>query len=208
MRGSFLEAAQDLGVSLDPEQIDQLTAFAELIRKWNAKVNLVSRQDIERLENRHLLDSLAAAPHLNVGTHLDIGSGAGLPGVVLAIARPEYKFLLCERMARRCRFLQTVVQTLGLKNVDIVEASVESISEQTFDGITARAVAKPNVIWDWVSHLLADSGSIINFLSTQLSVEEEIDDLGYDIPCKVTYHRYQLPGIDQAHTLMKMEHKT
>ena len=100
------------------------------------------------------------------------------------------------------------MQTLGLKNVEVVEASIESIRDRNFDGVTARAVAKPNVIWDWVSHLLADSGSVINFLSTQSGAGEPIDDLGYDIPCKVTYHRYELPGIDQAHTLMKMEHKT
>ena len=204
MRGNLLEDAQTLGVSLKGEQCDQLYAYAELIRKWNKKVNLVSRQDIDRLENRHLLDCLAVAPHLSQGKHLDIGSGAGLPGLVLAIASPESEFVLCERMSRRCRFLQTVAQTLGLTNVEVIESGVEEISDVQFDAVTARAVAQPDVIWGWVSQLLKANGSVFSFLSTR----DDIEDLSYDIPCRVTYHRYQLPGIDQAHTLMQMEHNT
>ena len=195
--------AQNLGVFLEKTQCEKLRVLAALIRKWNAHINLVSRQDIDRLEDRHILDSLAAVPFLPSGACLDIGSGAGLPGLVFAIANPQHAHTLCERMSRRCRFLKTAVQEMALDNVEVLEGDVAAITDRRFAAITARAVASPDVIWSWAEPRLESDGAALVFASTK----EDVADISYDIPCRVTYHRYHLPGIGQTHTLMQMEHQ-
>ena len=81
--------AKEMNAPLTEAQVQQLDRFANLIEKWNKGMNLVSRQDIQRLVPRHLLDSLAAVPHIESNTLLDVGTGPGLPGIVLAIAKPK-----------------------------------------------------------------------------------------------------------------------
>ncbi len=100
-------------------------AYGVLIEKWNRSINLVSRGDIARLDKRHLIDSLAASPYLTGETVLDVGTGPGLPGIPLAIARPTLTFTLWERMSRRVRFLQLVCRELGLNNVEVVECDLD-----------------------------------------------------------------------------------
>ena len=113
--------AKEMNAPLTETQVQQLDRFANLIEKWNKGMNLVSRQDIQRLVPRHLLDSLAAVPHIESNTLLDVGTGPGLPGIVLAIAKPKAAVTLWERMTRRVRFLQLVCRELGLSNVQVQE---------------------------------------------------------------------------------------
>ena len=113
--------AKEMNAPLTEAQVQQLDRFANLIEKWNKGMNLVSRQDIQRLVPRHLLDSLAAVPHIESNTLLDVGTGPGLPGIVLAIAKPKVAVTLWERMTRRVRFLQLVCRELGLSNVQVQE---------------------------------------------------------------------------------------
>lgn len=143
--------------------VEALEDYEGLIRRWSARGNLVSRRDMGRLRNRHVLDSLSLLPWWR-GTLLDVGSGAGFPGVPLAIARPASPVTLVERSERKARFLRQVVIELGLCNVEVIEADVGrsrawcSLGGRVFDTVTARAVAPPTPTWRLLRDLLAPAG--------------------------------------------------
>lgn len=143
--------------------VEALERYERLIRRWNARGNLVSRRDLGRLRDRHVLDSLSLLPWWR-GSLADVGSGAGFPGVPLAIARPESPVTLVERSDRKARFLQQVVIELALSNVEVIEADVGqppasgSLDGRVFDTVTARAVAPPAASWRLLRGLLAPAG--------------------------------------------------
>ena len=140
-----------------------LERYERLIRRWNARGNLVSRRDLDRLRDRHVLDSLSLLPWWR-GSLVDVGSGAGFPGIPLAVARPESPVTVVERSERKAHFLQHVVIELGLRNVEVIEADVGqpfasgSLDGRVFDTVTARAVAPPAATWRLVRGLLAPAG--------------------------------------------------
>ena len=134
-------------------QFSQLTSFADLLAKWNKHFNFVSRADIERLPRRHLLDSVSGQELLQVGSVLDIGSGGGLPGVVLAIARPDLTFTFLDRHSRKVRFLNQCIQTLGLENAKAVEVDLRQDDpwfqqhRGQFHNVVSRAVTGIDRLW-------------------------------------------------------------
>lgn len=154
----FLE---ERGVESGPA-VEALEHYERLIQRWNPRANLVSSRDIARLRDRHVLDSLSLLPWWH-GSLADVGSGAGLPGVPLAIARPELPVTLVERSERKARFLQHLIMELTLGNVELLEADVReplpgSLAKRGFDTVTARAVAPPAATWRIVHGLLAPGG--------------------------------------------------
>ena len=139
----------------------KLAAFEALLRRWNTRCNLVSRGDLARLRERHVQDSLALLPWWS-GTLADVGSGAGFPGVPLAIARPDAQVVLIERRQRKGAFLRQVAIDLDLGNVEVVVADASRYRPPVlFDTVAVRAVAKPAVAWPLARHLLAAKGRAI-----------------------------------------------
>ena len=139
----------------------KLAAFEALVRRWNARGSLVARGDIPHLRERHTADSLALLPWIT-GRLADVGSGAGLPGIPLAIARPSAPVVLIERSTRKCAFLQHAVIELELPNVDVVARDAgHYAAPEAFDTITIRAVAPPSKAWDLVRRLLEPCGSVL-----------------------------------------------
>lgn len=136
----------------------KLEAFAELIRKWNRYCRLVSTGDLHRLWERHISDSLTLLPWCQ-GRLVDLGTGAGLPGVPLAIARPDMPVVLVERSERKSRFLRQAMIDLDLGNVElaVADAAIYSV-EQSFDTATARALAPPPTAWRLMRRFLAEGG--------------------------------------------------
>jgi len=167
----FLE---DRGV--DPRGVaDKLEAYEALLRRWNVRQNLVSRRDIGRLRSRHVLESLALLGWWD-GRLGDVGSGAGFPGVPLAIARPNAGVALIERSSRKARFLEQVVIELGLPNVEVLECDVGAQplpvrcpEARLFDTVTARAVAPPPAAWKLARGLLRKGGHVLLQSGTPLS---------------------------------------
>ena len=148
-------------VALPDGAVAKLAAFEALIQRWNARSNLVARRDIPRLRERHTTDSLALLPWV-VGRLADVGAGAGLPGIPLAIARPGMPVVLIERSTRKCAFLRHAVVELDLSNVDVEACDVRSYAApDAFDTVTVRAVAPPAQAWDLVRHLLKPGGSAL-----------------------------------------------
>ncbi len=120
-------AAPALGVTLDATQLEQLARYAELVDKWRHVTNLTGARSPAAFAREHLVDSLSVVPHVDGGPLLDVGSGAGLPGVVLAIARPGVAVTLLEPRQRRARFLAQVKIELALDNVEVVGARIEAL---------------------------------------------------------------------------------
>ena len=145
----------------------QLLAYQTMLLRWNSTFNLVSRQDTQRLLHRHVLDALQLLPYL-LGRHvLDIGTGAGLPGMVLAIARPDLEFTLLDRAARKVRFLVQARAELGLHNVTTVCAdALNWRSPCPFDTVTVRAVATGANLQAMVLPHLAPHGQLLAQLGT------------------------------------------
>lgn len=151
-----------LGAHLDEPAIGRLLAYLTLLEKWNRVYNLTAVRDPAQMVARHLLDSLTVQPFLAGRRVLDIGTGAGLPGIPLAIAQPEREFVLLDGNAKKTRFVTQAVAELGLANVSVMAARVEQYHPpESFDTLVARAVATIADMLDAGRHLLAPSGRFL-----------------------------------------------
>jgi len=143
---------------LPPEQRDQFARLVPLYTEWNAKINVISRQDIENLEERHILHSLAIAKVFSFkpGAHLlDLGTGGGFPGVPLAIMFPEVKFTLVDGTGKKIRVVQEVADAMGLTNLTARHNRVEELKMNgQFDFVLSRGVAPLDKLLVWSQPLL------------------------------------------------------
>lgn len=130
-------------LKLDPALVDPLCVYLAELEKWNAAYNLTAVRDPAQMVTRHLLDSLALLPALDgiaVTNLLDVGSGAGLPGIPLALARPDWQVAVLDSNGKKARFLRHAVRALGLTNVEVFESRVEAHEPaQPYDAIVSRA---------------------------------------------------------------------
>ena len=151
-----------LGLTLDDAQVGLLLTYIGLMDKWNRRFNLTAIRDPEAMVTRHILDSLAVLKHLPAGRVIDVGTGAGMPGVPLAIARPSQRVVVLDANGKKTRFLDHVVLTLGLQNVEVVNARVESFEpEKPFDAVISRAFTSLNAMIETCVHLLTPDGLLL-----------------------------------------------
>ena len=146
-----------LGLALPAAAVERLLDYQALLERWNATYNLTAVRDPVEMVTRHLLDSLAILPYVQGGTLADLGTGPGLPGLVLAIAAPGRQILLVDSNGKKVRFLREAIRALKLDGVRAVQSRVEDV-EGTFDCITARAFANLADMLGWGGHLLAPGG--------------------------------------------------
>ena len=146
-----------LGLSLPAQALSRLLDYQALLERWNAAYNLTAVRDPAQMVTRHLLDSLAILPHVQGATLADLGTGPGLPGIVLAIAAPGREMLLVDSNGKKVRFLREAIRTLKLDGVRAVQSRVEDVQGQ-FDCVTARAFASLADMLGWGGHLLAPDG--------------------------------------------------
>jgi len=162
----------EAGISLSDQQQQQLVAYVEMLHKWNKAYNLTSVRDPNEMLVRHILDSIVVAPHLQGTRFIDVGTGPGLPGIPLAIVRPESHFTLLDSLGKRVRFLRQVQHELKLTNIEPVQSRVEDFpAEPPFDGVISRAFASLNDMVSWCHHLPGDAGRFYA-LKGQLPEEE------------------------------------
>jgi len=163
-------------IVLSDKQQQQLVAYVELLDKWNKAYNLTSVRDPKEMMVKHIMDSLVVAPHLTGKHYIDVGTGPGLPGIVLAIALPDTQFVLLDSLGKRVRFLMQVKHALGLDNVTPVQSRVEEYQPSVkLDGVLSRAFASLQDMVQWCSHLIDDSGRFIA-LKGQFP-DEELENL-------------------------------
>ncbi len=147
----------DLGIALPDEAQWKLLAFRDLLLKWNKTYNLTALRDPEQAISHHLLDSLSILPHVGPGPLLDVGSGGGLPGIPLAIARPDLPVGMVDTVQKKVTFLQQASIELDLKNVAVHHARVEEMQGQ-YAQISSRAFAEIALFVALTRHLLAPGG--------------------------------------------------
>ncbi|MBB2998366.1 MAG: 16S rRNA (guanine(527)-N(7))-methyltransferase RsmG [Paraburkholderia tropica] len=162
------EGAQALSVELSERQHEQLLDYVALLAKWNAVYNLTAIRDPRQMLIQHILDSLSILPHLPSRENtavLDVGSGGGLPGIVLAIVRPDWQVTLNDIVHKKSAFQSQAKAELGLANLSVVTGRVESLRPgvevpKKFDLIVSRAFAELSDFVTLARHLVADGGAI------------------------------------------------
>ncbi len=189
-----------LNLSMTDEKIDQLLGFIKLIEKWNKAYNLTAIRDREEMARLHILDSLAIAPHIEGKRVIDIGTGAGLPGIPLAICLPEIDFTLLDSNAKKTRFVQQVVLELKLKNVEVLHSRVENYHpEKTYDAVLTRAFAGLSDIVKLTAHLLAKEGVLLAMKGQNPDAELA------GIAAKKSVVSVSVPGTDIERCLVRIQ---
>jgi 16S rRNA (guanine527-N7)-methyltransferase len=138
-------------------QVKQFAALEDLYKEWNAKINVISRKDIDSLYEKHILHSLSIAAVFNFSSGLniiDIGTGGGFPGVPLAIFFPEVNFHLVDSINKKLKIIEAVKDAIGLTNVTTQHIRAEEIKNRKFDFAVSRAVAPLKELWQWSKPLL------------------------------------------------------
>tara|TARA_R110002049_G_scaffold153362_1_gene317617 strand:+ start:311 stop:958 length:648 start_codon:yes stop_codon:yes gene_type:complete len=188
----------DLELSVDTVQLQQLLDYLALLARWNKAYNLTAIRDEAQMVTRHLLDSLAVAPFITGRRLIDVGTGAGLPGVPLAILFADRSFDLLDSNGKKTRFLFQVKTALGLDNIVVHQARVESFPvAQPYDAVLSRAFASLQDMVHGCRHLLAPGGSFLA-MKGALSAEE-LASVGAEYPeCEV--YPLRVPGLrEQRH---------
>lgn len=169
---NFIENCSKFGYNIDEAKMHNLQHYYELLVEWNEKMNLTAITKKEDVYEKHFLDSLCIANDIH-GKVADVGSGAGFPGIVLAISRPDVEFTLIEPLQKRCLFLSHVKENLKLNNVTILNMRSEEIDEvEQFDFVTSRAVAKTNTLIELSFKFLKINGKAL-FLKANFDAIDE-----------------------------------
>ena len=195
--------AEQMGIALSEHQAEQLLAYMALLNTWNKAYNLTAVRDPNEMVSRHLLDSLSVLPHVEQGRWLDVGSGGGMPGVILAIMLPDSDFTLLDSNGKKTRFLTQVRLELGLDNMQVVNSRVEAFSpDRPFDGIVSRAFSS-----------LADFTELTRHLSTPqtrwlamkgLYPQDELQALADDFRVQRSIE-LSVPGSDASRHLLVLQ---
>ncbi|MDX1391930.1 MAG: 16S rRNA (guanine(527)-N(7))-methyltransferase RsmG [Rheinheimera sp.] len=160
-------------LTLTEQQLQQCIDYVNLLDKWNSAYNLTSVRDPQEMLIKHVMDSLVVAPHLVGQRFIDVGTGPGLPGVLLAIYYPHKHFTLLDSLGKRIRFLNQVKLQLKLSNIQPLQSRVEEHQpEQGYDGVISRAFASMNDMLSWCRHLPGTNGRF--FAMKAAAVQEEI----------------------------------
>lgn len=191
-----------LGLDVTPEVQHKLLTYLELLQKWNRVYNLTAIRQPQQMVMSHLLDSLAVLPHLWPGRWLDVGCGAGLPGLILALMRPEWTFVLLDSNSKKISFVRQAKIELELHNVNIYCTRVETWqTEEKFDGIISRAFAETAKFVMLTRHLLDQEGRWVAMKGVAQQVQERL-------PTAIKVERViplQVPGLAAARCLIMLK---
>ena len=199
------EGAEQLGSPLLPDHITKFERYLVELLKWNAVWNLTAIDRPEDVVIKHFLDSLSIQEHVNAPKILDVGTGAGFPGLVLAMVRPDQQYWLLDANSKKIRFLQHMVVTANLQNVKVLDARVESCSlDCKPDVIVARAYARLSKLIEQGRPLLADGGEmkLMKGKYPQDEIQEVSEHLGADAEVKVV--ELSVPYLQQERHLVSI----
>lgn len=172
----ILSGAAELGIEIDERALQGLTDYLRLLLLWNQTYNLTAAKSETELVERHLLDSLTLYPYLQEGELLDVGCGAGLPGLPLAIIDPARKVYLLDSNRKKTRFVRQCAVSLRLEMVSVLEQRIENTARGGYANITARAVAPLGKLLELTVPLLRDEGVLLAQKGSKVNEEiEQID---------------------------------
>ena len=166
---------QILGFENTPQIISKLLIYKELLIKWNNSFNLTSVKNTE-IVTHHFLDCLAVIPFIKSSTLLDVGTGAGLPGIVIAIVNPDIKVSLVDKVGKKINFIKRIIAELEIKNIEPYHDRVELLtSEEKYDGIISRAFSNMEVFIKSTKHLIKRQGVWYGMKSKKILDDEMIN---------------------------------
>ncbi len=190
---------QKLGLENIPQVISKLLIYKELLIKWNKSFNLTSVKNTE-VVTHHFLDSLAIIPFIKSSSLLDVGTGAGLPGIVIAIVKPDIKVSLIDKVGKKIAFIKRVVAELEIKNIDTYHDRVELLtSEGKYDGIISRAFSNMDDFIKSTKHLIKSQGVWYGMKSKKILNDEMIN-----INQPWTLEKLDVPFLDAERYLVKV----
>ena len=189
-RDLLIEGLQRMALKLSDQVIDQLMTYLNLVEKWNRVYNLTAIRERDEMIKLHFLDSLSILNHVHVKNILDVGSGAGFPGIVLAITKPELKVTVMDSVNKKTTFMQQVKSELALTNLDVVNSRVEDYQPITlFEAVTSRAFSNLKNMMSLTQHTLQKEGMWLAMKSKDVKEElEEFEKNQYTlIPLEVPF---------------------
>jgi 16S rRNA (guanine527-N7)-methyltransferase len=198
-RKILVSGLQSLKLSLAEDKLEQLLVFIKLIEKWNKTYNLTAIRDREDMVRLHLLDSLAIVPFIEGKRVIDIGTGAGFPGIPLAIYLPETEFTLLDSNAKKTRFVQQAILELKLKNVSVCHNRVEQYHpEKNFETVVTRAFASLSDIVELTAHLLSKDGIL-------LAMKGQVPNVPRLESAKTELYPVKVPGVSAERCLVRIQ---
>ncbi len=199
------KGAHSMGVDLSDETLSTLVNYLALLQKWNKAYNLTAIRDPEQMIHLHLLDSLATLPFIDGKNIIDVGTGPGLPGMILAICLPEHNFTLLDSNGKKTRFLTQVKMELGIKNVTILNERVEKHElKGHYDHVISRAFASLEDMINWTLPLPNETG---NFLAMKgVYPESEIQKLPTEVVVEEIF-TLKVTNVEAERHLVKMVRK-
>lgn len=207
LRSELVAGLTQLSIDLSEAQLDKLLDYLDLLNRWNKNINLTAVTDPLEQVRRHLLDSFSIQPYIKWSPVLDVGTGAGLPGIPLAIAMPDTHWHLLDNSTKRISFLRIVITQLNIKNVELINSRVEHYTPDTlapdlYRAIVCRAFASLQEITHNARHLMAADGSI--FAMKGQYPEQEIADMSESFAVTECYP-LKVPGLLEDRHLLKIQ---
>ena len=183
-----------------PEIVNKFIEYLELLQQWNKAFNLTAIRDPEKMVMLHILDSLSINPYLHGARIIDVGTGAGLPGIPLALVNPDRHFTLLDSNSKKTRFLTQVVADLKIPNVEVVHARCESFHpDKCFDSIISRAFASLKVMLATTQHLICKHGQFLAMKG--IYPENEIAEIPEEFSM-LAVHAIRIKGLDAERCLV------
>ena len=189
-------------LALDPSLAPRLLDYLALLDRWNRAYNLTAIRDPREMLGKHLLDSLAMHPFVTDGALADLGTGPGLPGIPLAIAKPGLRVALVESNGKKARFLREAVRVLALDNARVLESRAEAVAEPgAFQLVTARALDRLAGIISVGGHLLAPGGKLLAMKGVRPDQEMQELPAGWQVS---GVHGLTVPGLSAERHLIEI----
>jgi 16S rRNA (guanine527-N7)-methyltransferase len=198
----LVSGAGELGLPLTETQAAALIRLLDELDDWNQRMNLTAIRERGQQITKHLLDSLAVHGHLHGSRVVDIGTGAGFPGLPLALALPQIEFTLLDSTAKKLKFVEHAAQTLGLRNVQTVHTRAEVYRpKERFDCVVSRAVGPLETFVKWSGHLSVGSGRLLAMKGRHPTDELAHIPSGWKL---AEVHRLNIPGLDEQRHLVEL----